>query len=216
MPGVIDLPGWIWRRLPGPGKVALILLPIVLIAVGLAVMPSIEESKEERARSEQQRIERERAAREARLREQQRPHFARAAPAPASVPGRERLVEAAGASVLTDARERATAGELDGPIRGVTCEPYPRSVSARGADQDLSKRAGNYSCLAVTARFEGSEGGDGGAYAQSEAGVIGHPYRVRIEFATGRYAFCRVFGRAAEGSLQARQAVTVPRACGGR
>jgi hypothetical protein len=216
MPGVIDLPGWIWRRLPGPGKVALILLPIVLIAVGLAVMPSIEESKEERARSEQQRVERERAAREARLREQQRPHYARAAPAPASVPGRERLVEAAGASVLADARERASAGELDGPIRGVTCEAYPRSVSGRGADQDLSKRAGNYSCLAVTARFEGSEGGDRGAYAQSEAGVIGHPYRVRIDFATGRYALCRVFGRAGEGGLQARQAVTVPRACGGR
>lgn len=216
MPGVIDLPGWIWRRLPGPGKVAVLVLPIVLIAVGLAVMPSIEESKQDRARSEQQRIERERAAREARLREQQRPRFARAAPAPTSVPGRERLVDTAGASVLADARERAAGGELDGPIRGVTCEPYPRSVSGRGADQDLSRRAGNYSCLAVTARFEGSQGAEQGAYAQSEAGVIGHPYRVRIDFRTGRYALCRVSGRAGEGGLQARQAVTVPRACGAR
>jgi hypothetical protein len=216
MPGVIDLPGWIWRRLPRPGKVALILLPIVLVAVGLALRPSIEESKEERARSEEQRAERERAAREARLREQQRPRFARAAAAPASIPGRERLVEAAGASVLADARERASSGELDGPIRGVTCEPHPRTVSGKGADQDLSKRTGNYSCLAVTARFEGSEGGDQAAYAQSEAGVIGHPYRLRIDFETGRYALCRVSGRAGEGGLQARQAVTVPRACGGR
>jgi hypothetical protein len=216
MPGVIDLPGWIWRRLPGPGKVALILLPIALVAVGLALRPSIEESKDERARSEQQRIERERAAREAQLREQQRPRFERASPAPASVPGRERLVEAAGASVLADARRRASEGELDGPIRGVTCEPYPRTVSGTGADQDISKRAGNYSCLAVTARFEGSQGSDQGAYAESEAGVIGHPYRLRIDFTTGRYALCRVSGRAGEGGLQARQAVTVPRACGGR
>ena len=100
MPGVIDLPGWIWRRLPGPGKVALVLLPIVLIAVGLAVMPSIEESKEERARAEQQRIERERAARVARLREQQRPRFTRAAPAPASVPGRERLIPETSDAIL--------------------------------------------------------------------------------------------------------------------
>jgi hypothetical protein len=215
LPGIVDLPAWIWRRLSGPGKVALILLPIVLIAVGLALRPGIEESKQERARSEEQRIERERAAREARLREQQQPRFASAAPAPHSVPGRERLVEAAGASVLADARKRAAAGEFDGPIRDVSCEPFPRSVSGRGADQDLSKPAGNYSCIAVTARFSGSEGGEG-AYAQSEAGVIGHPYRVRIDFESGRYALCRVAGRPGEGSLQARQAVTVPRVCGGR
>ncbi len=216
LPGIVDLPAWIWRRLNGPGKVALVLLPIVLIAVGLALRPGIEESKQERARSEEQRIERERAAREARLREQQQPRFASAAPAPNSVPGRERLVEAAGASVLADARKRAAAGEFDGPIRDVACEEYPRTVSGRGADQDLSKPAGNYSCIAVTARFSGSQGGDQEAYAQSEAGVIGHPYRVRIDFESGRYALCRVAGRPGEGSLQARQAVTVPRVCGGR
>jgi hypothetical protein len=118
--------------------------------------------------------------------------------------------------VLADARRRAAAGELDGPIRDVTCEEYPRSVAGRGADQDLSKPAGNYSCIAVTARFSGSEGGDQAAYAQSEAGVIGHPYRIRIAFGSGRYAFCRVSGRPGEGSLQALQAVTVPRVCGGR
>jgi hypothetical protein len=215
LPGIVDLPAWIWRRLNRPGKVAVILLPFVLIGVGLALRPGIQESKQDRARSEEQRIERERAAREARLREQQQPRFASAAPAPDSVPGRERLVEAAGASVLTDARKRAAAGELDGPIRDVTCEAFPRTVSGRGADQDLSESAGNYSCLAVTARFSGSEG-EQAAYAQSEAGLIGHPYRVRIDFESGRYAFCRVAGRAAEGSLQARQAVTVPRVCGGR
>jgi hypothetical protein len=217
LPGIVDLPAWIWRRLNRPGKVAVILLPFVLIAIGLALGPGINESKQERARSEEQRIERERAAREARMREQQQPRFASGAPAPDSVPGRERLVEAAGASVLADARKRAAAGEFDGPIRDVTCEEYPRTVSGRGADQDLSKPAGNYSCIAVTARFSGSQGGgEQGAYAQSEAGVIGHPYRVRIDFESGRYALCRVAGRAGEGSLQARQAVTVPRVCGGR
>ena len=46
--------------------------------------------------------------------------------------------------------------------------------------------------------------------------MIGHPYRVRIDFESGRYALCRVAGRPGEGSLQARQAVTVPRVCGGR
>jgi hypothetical protein len=217
LPGIIDLPAWIWRRLSTPGKVALLLLPVLLIAVGLAIRPGIEESKETRAQSEERRAERERAAREARLREQQQPRFASGSAAPDSIPGRERLVEAAGASVLADARARAAAGELDGPIREVACEPFPRSVSGRGAEQDLSRPAGAYSCLAVTARFEGSEGGgEQEAYAQSEAGLIGHPYRVRIDFETGRYALCRVAGRPGEGSLQARQAVTVPRVCGGR
>jgi hypothetical protein len=215
LPGIIDLPAWIWRRLSTPGKVALLLFPVLLIAVGLAIRPGIQESKEKRAQSEERRIERQRAAREARLREQQRPRFASGPAAADSVPGRERLVEAAGASVLADARARAASGELDGPIRGVSCEPFPRTVSGRGAEQDLSEPAGNYSCLAVTARFEGSQG-EQAAYAQSEAGLIGHPYRIRIDFETGRYAFCRVAGRPGEGSLQARQAVTVPRVCGGR
>ena len=215
VPGIVDLPAWIWRRLPGPGKVAVLLLPVVLIAVGLALRPGIENSKEERARAEEQRVVRERAAREAALREQQQPRFASGPAAPESVAGRGALVTAAGASVLADARKRAAAGEFDGPIRDVACEPFPRTVSGRGADQDLSKRSGSYSCLAVTARFEGSQGGEAEAYAQSEAGAIGHPYRVRIDFGTGRYAFCRVAGRAGEGGLRARQAVTVPRVCGG-
>jgi hypothetical protein len=215
LPGLAELPGWLWRRLPGPGKVAVVLLPFVVLGLVLALGPGIRESKEERARSEEQRIERERAAREARLREEQQPRFAAGAPAPESVPGRERLVEEAAASVRTDARRRAAAGELDGPIRGIECEPFPRTTSGTGADQDLSRRFGIYSCLAVTAQFSGSTGGEPAPYAQSEAGTVGHPYRVRIDFESGRYAYCKIFGRAGEGGLRAEQPVTVPRACGG-
>ena len=46
-------------------------------------------------------------------------------------------------------------------------------------------------------------------------GVLGHPYRVRIDFDTGRYAFCKVFGRPGEGQLKRHQGVTVPAVCGG-
>jgi hypothetical protein len=215
LPGLAELPGWIWRRLPGPGKVAVALLPFVVIGLVLALGPGIRDSKEERARAQEQRIERQRAALEARLREQQRPRFAAGAPAPQSVAGRERLVEAAAVSIRTDARKRVAAGELTGPIRGVTCEPFPRTTSGVGAERDLSRRTGIYSCLAVTAQFQGSTGGEVAPYTQSEAGRIGHPYRVRIDFDSGRYAFCKIAGRPGEGSLRARQAVTVPRACGG-
>jgi hypothetical protein len=215
LPGLADLPAWIWRRLRGPGKVAVVLLPFVVIGLVLALGPGIRDSKEERARSEEQRIERERAAREARLREEQRPRFAAGAPSPESVAGRERLVETAAVSVRADARKRAAAGELTGPIRGVECEPFPRTTSGIGAERDLSRRFGTYSCLAVTAQFGESTGGEVAPYAQSEAGTVGHPYRVRIDFDTGRYAYCKIAGRAGEGGLRAQQAVTVPRVCGG-
>jgi hypothetical protein len=215
LPGLAELPAWIWRRLPGPGKVGVALLPFVVIGLVLALGPGIQESKEERARSEEQRAERQRAALEARLREQQQPRFGAAEPAPESVAGRERIVETAAVSVRTDARKRVAAGELTGPIRGVACEPFPRTTSGIGAERDLSRRIGVYSCLAVTAQFGGSTGGEVAPYTQSEAGRIGHPYRVRIDFDSGRYAFCKIAGRPGEGSLKARQAVTVPRACGG-
>jgi hypothetical protein len=216
LPGLLELPGWIWRRLPTPGKVALVLLPFAVIGLVIVLGPGIEESKEERARTEERRSARERAAREAALREQQRPRFAAAAPAAASIAGRERLVDAAARSVRKDATERAAAGELRGPIRGVECEPFPRTTTGVGAEQDLSRRTGTYSCLAVTASFSGSTGGGEVApYTRSEGGTIGHPYRVRIDFESGRYAFCKVAGRAGEGGLNARQPVTVPRVCGG-
>jgi hypothetical protein len=216
LPGLLDLPGWIWRRLPTPGKVALVLLPFVLIGLVIALGPGIEESKEERARAEEQRSARQQAAREAALREEQRPRFAAAAPAPASVAGRERLVDAAARAVRRDATQRAAAGEFRGPIRGIECEPFPRSTSGAGADQDLARRTGVYSCLAVTASFTGSTGGGEVApYTQSEGGTVGHPYRLRIDFESGRYAFCKISGRAGEGGLTAQQPVTIPRVCGG-
>jgi hypothetical protein len=209
------MPGWLWRRLPPAGKVALALLPIVVVGLVLLLGPGIRESKEERARSEAQRLEQAREAREARLRDEQQPRFAGAAPAPDSVAGRERLVEAAADSVRTDARRRAAAGELTGPIRAVECEPFPRTTSRTGAEQDLSRSTGIYSCLAVTAAFSESTGAEQGPYTQSEGGSVGHPYRVRIDFDSGRYAYCKISGRPGEGSLSAQQPVTVPRVCGG-
>ena len=91
------------------------------------------------------------------------------------------------------------AGRLDGPIRRVACEPFPRTLEGVGADTDLSRRGGRYSCLAVTAEVPGGT-------------VIGHTYRARVGFETGRYAYCKVIGKP-EPSRE--QLVTTPRACGG-
>jgi hypothetical protein len=207
LPGLTRLPAWIWRRLPPPAKVGVALIPVVAIGLVLALGPGIERGKEERARTEAQRLERAREARVERLRREQQPHFGRGEAAAASLPARRRLLAEAAVAVRTDARERVEAGALSGPIQTVQCEPYPRTIERSGAHDNLSRLVGRYACLAVTTEIR--------ATAEHEAGAIGHPYRVRIDFESGRFAFCKVAGRAGEGSIGQAPLVPVPAACGG-
>ena len=207
LPGFLDLPGWLWRRIPPVAKAALVLAFVGLIVTALIIGPGIRETKSEREKAEQQERQRIRNAHEARIRREQRPRFGNGPAATSGVPARRTLVDAAGASVLADARRRVEAGTMDGPIEGVDCEPFPRNLAGIGAEDSTDLRYGRYSCIAVTARFEQSESTTGG--------LVGHPYRVRIDFDTGRYAFCKVAGRPGEGSLTRRIGVTVPVECGG-
>jgi hypothetical protein len=207
LPGLTRLPQWAWRRLPPAGKVGVALLPVVAIGLALALAPGIDRGKEERASAEAERLERARAERLERLRREQQPRFASGEPAAASLAARRRLVAEMAVAIRGDARARVQAGTLSGPIRRVQCEPFPRTEGGRGAHQDPSRRVGRYSCLAVTTEF--------GASAEQGAGAIGHPYRVRIDFDTGRYAFCKVAGRPGEGAIAQAPFVPVPPACGG-
>jgi hypothetical protein len=207
MPGFIDLPGWLWRRIPPVAKVGLVVALVALIAVALMIAPDIRESKSERERAEQQERLRARAAREARIRREQRPRFMDGPAATTGVGARRRLLDEASASVLADARRREAAGQLRGPIRKIDCEPFPRNTTGIGAEDGTSQRFGRYACLAVTAEFTETESTSGG--------LLGHPYRMRIDFDTGRYAFCKIAGRPAEGQLKRRLGVTVPPVCGG-
>lgn len=179
---------------------------LVLVGVGIAIAPGIRESKSEREAAEREERRQARAERDARIRAEQRPRFATAAPAQ-DVPARKRLVDEAGDSVLADARRRVAAGNLRGPVRSVDCEPFPRNVAGIGADDSTEKRFGRYSCLAVTAEFLETR--------ETSGGLLGHPYRVRIDFDTGRYAYCKIAGRPAEGQLKRDLGPTVPRICGG-
>ena len=208
LPGVAALPRWVWRRLPRAGKVAVALFPLVVIGLVVLIGPGIDRAKDERRQTEAERLARLRAERIAHQRAEQTPRFGRGPAAGADVAQRTALVREAGAAVERDARRRVAAGALSGPIRRVSCEPYPRTVEGRGAHLDPELRSGRYACLAVTRDVPPSE--------RTEAAVIGHPYRIRIDFTTGRYAFCKVAGRAGEGSLGTAPVVTVPRVCGGR
>jgi hypothetical protein len=207
MPGFLDLPGWLWRKMPPVAKGGLVLAFVSLIAVALIIGPGIRETKSEREKAEQAERLRARNALEARIRREQRPRFVNGPAATSGVAARRVLVADASASVLANARRRVKAGTMDGPIEDVDCEPFPRSVAGIGAEDSTDLRYGRYSCLAVTAKFEKNESTSGG--------LVGHPYRVRIDFDTGRYAFCKIAGRPGEGSLKRRIGVTVPVECGG-
>ena len=189
------------------GKVGVALLPVIAVGLVLALSPGIERGKEERVDAAAERLAQARAERLERLRREQRPRFARGEPAAASLPARERLLADAAASVQRDARARVEAGALSGPIRRVQCEPYPPTTDPSGAERDPSRSAGRYACLAVTSEIERT--------AEHEAGAIGHPYRMRIDFETGRYAFCKISGRAGEGAIATTPFVPMPAVCGG-
>jgi hypothetical protein len=211
LPGIAELPGWLWRKTPKLLRVALGVALVAAIVTAVFVGAGIRDSKQERERSEQREREAQRERLIARLEAEQRPRFGRSnavlpadAPDRARLAGRAKVMERLTATILADASRRVRRGDLDGPIRRVECEPFPRTVGGVGADRDLSRRHGRYACIAVTAEF-GSE--------TTTRGVIGHQYRALVDFETGRFGLCKISGQAGPSR---EQLVTTPRACGGR
>jgi hypothetical protein len=207
LPGITGLPRWIWVRLPRAGKIAVALLPFVALGLALLLGPGIDRSKDEREQAQAARLAEQRAERAARLRIEQRPRFGRSVAGGSNVAQRAALLADARAAVRQDAVKRVAAGSLEGPIRRATCEPFPRSLDDQGAHLDPGRSTGRYVCLAVTQDIPAGE--------RSEAGAIGHPYRMKVDFLSGRYALCKVAGRPGEGAPAVRPPITVPRVCGG-
>jgi len=207
LPGFFELPGWLWRKLPLAGKLAVAVLTAGLVVLAIVLSPIIQESKERRAQEDAALIAKHQRQLIAEIQREQRPRFARGTPAGTDVAMREQLVASAGASIQADASKRAATGEFNGPILRVSCEPFPRGGTAPPADQVPSKATGTYSCLAITSDIPETEGNRGG--------VVGHPYRTRIDFRSGRYAFCKIRGRPGELAVRTDARIRVPRVCGG-
>src|SRR5215210_6040677 len=205
LPGVFQLPSYVWRRLSHGARIGVVCAGLAAAVLVVLLIPGIERSKDEHARAEAERSARIRAQTIAQTRREQRPRFARAAPAGRDLAARAGLVASATASIRSDASERAAAGEFNGPIDRVECQGYP--PAATPADRDPARRTGRYSCIAVTSDIPATSG--------NRPGVVGHPYRARIDFMTGRYAFCKVRGRPGELAVKAPSGTGLPRVCGG-
>jgi hypothetical protein len=198
LPGLLSLPSFLYRKL-GPGgrmavKVGGGLFVTGVTVAAIVLVPRIVETKRERSAQERRDAAAALAARRERLIAEQRPHRGRAE-ADAS---RAAVLAELEDRILADARARVASGKLSGPAANrVECEPL-----AHGQDPGGSRVA--YDCIAITSDLPSTENAPGG--------VIGHPFRAVADFSTGRFTWCKVSGRPAEGSLS-KALVRLPRAC---
>jgi hypothetical protein len=180
---------------------------VLLVLLGTAaaiVIPRVVEDRETASRRSQRAEAERHAAFLTSVGREQRPHrgFGRAdpgadAPAARRTQTRTALVSSAESGIADDAR-----GRTRKRIRGVDCEPFPRSLEQTAPANELSRPAATYQCVAVTSRF-GSRSLPGGR------GIIGISFRLIVHFDTGRFAWCRIV------PLSDRDRLTnpLPRAC---
>ena len=185
MPEISAIPAWLWSKLPRATQVGVAVAGVLAI-IGVAVAtPAVIRSQRERSRAEDRRERRELAATLASINAEQRPRPGRGPAAGSDPVARARLLDAVTSTVRLDAARRVQ------PILRVECEPY------RPGGQEI------FACLAVTADTPATE--RNGPQAQ------GYPYRVKVTFATGRFAYCRVSPRAAKS----RRETPLSRKCSG-
>lgn len=195
LPGLLGLPGHLWRKLSPRGRRVTgalgALLLAALVATAIVLGPKIAESNRERAAEQRLEERRARAAQRARLAAEQRPRTGRLEPgaAPAAIAGVE-------LAITRDARARVGTGELETPVERTDC----RTLGRDGARLVLG-------CTAITSETKPSAGVRGV--------TIGYPYRAAVTPASGRYGLCKTSGRPAEGLLSRDKGVALPRPCGG-
>ena len=177
-------------RLGGRARWLLAALALVALAAGVAVVLQAQEDREGRQAAERSAAIRAEARR---LRQVQAPHRGAArdlrVPAGATraqrLAARRALVAAAERSITRDARARAAAGELEGPVSGTVCGPILRDPDAVPDDRVLSKAIGRYDCVAV--KGEGSVRNQRG----TTVGRLGHPFVAALNFRRFTYVWCR-------------------------
>ncbi len=208
-----DSPMVVRRRDFQPTRRVLALLAAGLIAAGVAVailVPGLRDAagrERHAAAAAQARLE---AAERARLRADVRPHRA-AGPVRRTredpLAYRARLVGAAERIVTADARARVKAGTISGTVAGTQCAPYPAGPARDALEADPAVPRGRYECLAYARRFALSvlEG-------ERRTGLIGSPYWLVADYATGRMTYCKITPKAGEGG-RSLASVPVPAPC---
>jgi hypothetical protein len=173
------------RRLIAGAAVAVL---VALLAVGGALALSDRNHRQARERADAAKTI---TALRARLTRIQAPHHGAAPqllpPRGASVArrltARHALVLAVQDRITQDARARAKAGELDGPIAQTECGPILKAKDAVPDDRVISKRIGRYDCVAVKHPIIDSTG--------HQVASLGHAFVAALNFDTFTYTWCR-------------------------
>jgi type II secretory pathway component PulM len=213
LPTLWGVPGHLVRGLtPGRRRLAIAGLAVLLLGVaaaGVFVVPSYRAQRDAQQAAQARRAAADRATLLARLDREARPH-AGAGPAAAGVPPhravavRGRLLDALEADVLVDARARVRQGELEGAYRSATCFEFPKRLTTLRPEQLVHRPRLRVECIAASSEVAPSR--------LSSGSLIGVPYRAKVDFARGRFAWCKIVQRPGELSIQQAQ-FRVPKAC---
>jgi hypothetical protein len=165
------------------------LLGVIVAAV--LILPGVFSAKKDN----DARVAREQAARVAierkRLIREQRPMRGRPdnVPRPAAgasaaeqIAARHKLVTALEGAILADAQARVKAGDLDGPVKRVSCGPLIHKPGNADEADDLSNSRGRYDCVAVK-RDVIKDG--------KVVGLFGHPFVGTADFKRWTYVWCK-------------------------
>jgi type II secretory pathway component PulM len=215
LPSLLELPAFLLRKLsPSRRRRVLIggsVLLVAVVAAAAVAVPQMRSEERDRAAQGDRQAAAARASLKARYAREARPIQGRgpAADGAGALGQRRQLVAGLQAAVLADARARARRGELHAHYTSTTCSAYPKQVHERPPAEDVEHATAVVECIAVASTVARDERTTSGS-------LIGQPYRARIDFAHGRYAFCKIVQMPGELSIQRDSILKVPTACGGR
>lgn len=167
LPNFLTLPARGWRSLSRRGRMIVLALAAALLALAVALVPPALENASENEANERAAIAANRERMRRGLVQDQRPRRAR-------LSASEPIAPALATHVRADARSRAEAGTLDGPIGNTACERITRT----GEDP----RYATFTCLV--------EHGGRGTYRGRDL-LLGYRFRGRVELASGLAVWCK-------------------------
>jgi hypothetical protein len=182
----------------------------VVIAAAVAVISAVDDEprpptaaekaaelrkiEQARQRKEAERLRDPTVRRElARLKREQKAHFGSGRPGLGSRPKQEALVAALERSVTRDAQARFAAKELNKQARDTVCVHLVRPNTPKPPPPPLDATEAGYECTAVTNRV--------GATSRTKPVIVGFPFWARVNFRTGRFAWCKVNLLPSEGGI---------------
>jgi hypothetical protein len=217
LPSLAELPAFLLRKLSRRGRHVAWVVGALLVAVAVVVAFLVVPHNRSQVADRDAQAAQQAAARKAELRakwtREASPHYGRgpAAPDPhghAALAPRRALVAGLAADVTADAAARARRGELKGPYRSTGCFTFPKGVDDPPPADDLTSSVAIVECIAVSAQVAPNE--------LTTGSLIGQPYRARLDFRRGRYAFCKIVQQPGELAIQERPVIDIPRVCSGK